>query len=262
MHTCPPTVPRTLLGNTGIEVSRHAIGTGTHGWSGNSDQTRRESGWLSGVLVRGYELGINYWDLADQYGSHGEARRALASLQRNELVLCTKTTSSGYGACRDDIQRFLRELSTDYLDIVLLHCLTADTWPQQYTGAMQALSEAKAAGWVRAAGISSHGIGALTVAAEHPWVDALLVRLNYSGDNMDGSPRDIVRLTHRALAAGKGVTAMKVLGCGSLAHDPRRAISWVFDTGQVHAVTIGPTEDEQMEQCASWVAAAHTAPPL
>lgn len=251
--------PRIHLGETGIEVSPYAIGTGTHGWAGNSDQTRRGSGWLADVLVRGHGLGVNYWDLADQYGSHGEARKALQSLPRDTLVISTKTTSSGRQQCADDVQRFLDELQTDYLDMVLLHCLSAASWPQRYAGAMEALSKAKSAEKVRAVGISSHGIGALTTAAEHPWVDVILARLNHSGDDMDGEPKEVLPQVLRALEAGKGVTAMKVLGCGSLSDDPRRAISWVFAHGQVHAVTIGPTKDGEMEQCASLVEELHTA---
>ena len=57
---------RVPLGRSGLEASPLAIGTGTHGWSGSSAQTRKGPGWLVRLLREGLELGIDFWDLADQ----------------------------------------------------------------------------------------------------------------------------------------------------------------------------------------------------
>ena len=68
---------RVKLGNTGIEMSRMAMGTGTNGFGGASNQTRQLG--IKGVadlLCAGFDEGINFWETADQYGSHphvGEA---------------------------------------------------------------------------------------------------------------------------------------------------------------------------------------------
>jgi hypothetical protein len=70
----------------------------------------------------------------------------------------------------------------------------------------------------------------------------ILVRLNRSRANMDGAPEEVLSLVRRAYAAGKGICAMKVLGCGELASDPERAIRYVLATGCVHVLTIGPAE--------------------
>lgn len=255
------TPPRIALGNTGLRVSPLCMGTGTHGWSGASDQTRRGDTWLPDLLVRAQDLGINFWDLADQYGSHAHARRALQQLEREDVVIITKTTSSERGACAADIDRFLEELGTEYVDIVLLHGLSSADWPSNYAGAMETLSDARSAGRVRAVGISCHGLGALGTAATHPWVDVILARLNYAGDNMDSAPEEAVPLVHRALDAGKGLIGMKVLGCGSLAEDLRTAISWVFASGQVHAITVGFARDGELEACAALVEEIHAPSP-
>jgi len=59
-----------MLGKTGIEVSRMAIGTGTNGYGGNSNQTRKLGiKGLSDLLKVAYEKGIIFWDSADQYGT-------------------------------------------------------------------------------------------------------------------------------------------------------------------------------------------------
>ncbi|RLD64612.1 MAG: aldo/keto reductase, partial [Bacteroidetes bacterium] len=56
------------LGNTGIKISRLAIGTGSNGWKGSSNQTRKLGlKGLSGLLNHAYDRGVYFWDSADQY---------------------------------------------------------------------------------------------------------------------------------------------------------------------------------------------------
>ena len=134
------------LGNTGIDVSRLCFGTGTSGWAGASNQTRLGMDAFVELLLYGYGKGILFWDLADQYGSHANAAKALKQVDRRSVVLTTKTTASSKSEAEADIDRFLRELGTDYLDIVLMHCLTSADWSKSKRGIMEALTAAKAAG--------------------------------------------------------------------------------------------------------------------
>jgi 1-deoxyxylulose-5-phosphate synthase len=246
-------VGRIALGSTGITVPRLAVGTGTRGWSGASDQTRKGNAWLAGMLAEAVPLGAGFWDLADEYGSHVAAARALRSVERDSVVIATKTTARHRGSCAAAVDRFLRELRTPRLDIVLLHAMSSGRWNRGYRGAMDALSEAKRAGTVGAVGVSLHSLDALATAVEEPWVDVLLVRLNYAGACMDGPPEQVLPLVHRACETGKGILAMKVLGCGELAADPARAIRFVMETGCVHAITVGPTEPGHLQQVAGIV---------
>jgi aryl-alcohol dehydrogenase-like predicted oxidoreductase len=236
------------LGNTGLHVSLLALGTGTNGWNHRSDQTRRGTGWLTQHLREGYERGVTFWDLADQYGSHRCAREALKHVERERLVIATKTTARDYTTCSSAIERFLEELGTSYLDIVLLHGQDASDWNVHCRGAMDALDEAKERGLVRAVGISSHRLDGIQTAAAEPWLDVMLVTLNYAGARM-GTPQDeVVPVLREAHARGKGIYAMKVLGCGRLASDPEKAIRYILDLGCVDAMTIGHTEDTQLSQ--------------
>jgi 1-deoxyxylulose-5-phosphate synthase len=246
-------VGRIALGNTGIIVPRLAVGTGTRGWSGASDQTRKGIAWLAGVLAEAVPLGAGFWDLADEYGSHAAAARALLSVDRDGVVIATKTTARHRGSCAAAVDRFLREIQTSRLDIVLLHAMSSGRWNRGYRGAMEALSEAKRAGKVGAVGVSLHSLDALATAVEEPWVDVLLVRLNYAGVCMDGPPERVLPLVRRARESGKGILAMKVLGCGELASDPARAIRFVMETGCVHAFTLGPTETGHLQEAAGIV---------
>ena len=64
------------------------------------------------------------------------------------------------------IDRFRKELDTDYIDILLLHCMVNSEWPDEYKRYMDAYSEAKEKGIVKRIGLSCHDYGALKVAAE------------------------------------------------------------------------------------------------
>ncbi len=234
------------FGQTGLKVSRLSTGTGTHGWNHRSEQTDLGIDGLANFLRAAYDLGINFWDSADQYGSHPHVAKALQDVPRNRVVITTKTTSRTAEEVTQDVERFLRELNTDILDIVLLHCMAKRDWPRQYRGAMEALSQAKEQGKVRAVGISCHNFDALCTAAETDWVEVVLARINFAGVNMDAEPSDVVPVIQRMYDSGKAVYGMKVLGCGELTQDVQKAIEYVFQLRAVHAITIGMKRRESL----------------
>jgi aryl-alcohol dehydrogenase-like predicted oxidoreductase len=242
---------RVPFGRTDLVVPRLAIGTGTHGWNHHSEQTALGLEGLSDLLVRGHRLGVSFWDAADQYGSHPHVALALRQVSRDEVVIATKTTSKRGRQVTKDVDRFLKELGTDVLDIVLLHGLSAWDWPRRYGGAMGALTKAKEAGKVRAVGFSCHGLGALRAAVQDDWSDVLLVRINHAGVNMDGTVSEVVPVLEDLYAAGKGLYAMKVAGCGRLAGDMRSALRYVLELGVVHSLSIGTSSQGQLTENAA-----------
>lgn len=234
------------FGQTGLRVSRLAFGTGTAGWGGRSEQTNLGVDKLASLLRLAYDHGVNFWDAADDYGSHPHVARALQGIPREGVVIATKTMSRDAAQVTRDVERFLRELGTDVLDILLLHFMTRADWPQRYAGAMEALSRAKEQGKVRAVGISCHGLGSLRAAAETPWAEVVLVRINPAGVNMDGSPAEVAPIVEGLYAAGKAVYGMKVLGCGQLAGQARAAMRYVLDLGAVHSLVIGTSRRQHL----------------
>lgn len=236
------------FGQTGLRVSRLAQGTGTHGWNHRSDQTDLGFDKLIDLFRMGYDHGINLWDSADMYGSHPHIAKALKGLPRDSVVINTKTTSKTFDEVTQDVDRFLTELETDVVDIVLLHCMGNHDWPQQREGAMEALSRAKEQGKVRAVGVSCHDFGAFCAAAESDWVEVVLARINYAGVNMDANPSDVVPVIQRMYDSGKAVYGMKVFGCGKLTQDVRKCMDYVFSLGTLYSVTIGMTSEEQLQE--------------
>jgi aryl-alcohol dehydrogenase-like predicted oxidoreductase len=254
-------IPVVDFGATGLRVSRLSIGTGTHGWGGRSDQTRLGLQGLANLLRQAYDCGITFWDAADGYGSHPHVAQALRSVPRDDIVIATKTSARSAEAVQRDVDRFLAELETDVLDIVLLHYLSRGNWPRQYRDAMDALAQAREQGKVRALGVSCHSLEALRAACESDWVQVVLARINHAGVNMDGTPDRTSEVLDQLYRAGKAVYGMKVLGCGSLTDDPRSAIEYVMGLGTVHAITIGMTTPRQVQQNAQLTAELATCYP-
>jgi len=239
---------RVKLGNTGIEMSRMAMGTGTNGYGGSSDQTRRLGiKGLSDMLRAGFDEGINFWETADQYGSHPHVGEALKKVKREEVVLLTKTNSRTYEDVKKDLDRFRKELGTDYMDIILLHAVTEPQWNQDFKGAMEALAEAKEEGIIRAHGVSCHSIAALEAAADEPWVDVDLARFNPGGARMDADVPTVQKVLTRMKANGKAIIAMKVYGCGQLLDRKDECLQFQTGTGIADAFTLGMESIEHLK---------------
>jgi aryl-alcohol dehydrogenase-like predicted oxidoreductase len=244
------------LGKTGIKTSRLAMGTGTYGFGGRSNQSRLGVKTLSELLLNGYDHGLRFFDAADAYGSHPHVAEALRHLPRDKVTVLTKTWSRDPKAARADLDRYRRELGTDYLDICLMHCVTEPDWTERYRGVMDVFSEAKQKGTIRAHGCSCHSIAALRAAANCPWVEVDLVRMNPIGAHMDADPDTVFAVLRQMRAAGKGIVGMKILAQGDLADRQSQALKYALGLGVLDAFTIGAEGKAQQEDLIRRIAAA------
>jgi aryl-alcohol dehydrogenase-like predicted oxidoreductase len=245
---------RVVLGGTGITVSRLAMGSGTHGSGGSSDQTRLGLTAFASVLVHGYDQGLNFFETADAYGAHPHVAQAIKQVGRQNVVVLTKTTAQTASGVEADLARFRSELGIDMIDIVLLHNKTSSSWVSQCEGAMTALDRAKQSGAIRAHGVSCHSIQALRLAAQTPWVDVDLARINPRGVIMDADPATVIGVLRQMKAAGKGVIGMKILGEGQLANDLDTNIGHAVGLDAIDAFTIGFTSNGQLDQVVQKIA--------
>jgi len=227
------------LGKTGIKTSRLAMGTGTHGFNHNSDQGRLGVQGLADLFWAGYDQGVTFIDTADAYGTHPHVREALKRIPREKVTLLTKSWNRQPDGMRADIDRFRKELNTDYIDIFLMHCLTDDDWTTKHRATMDVLSEAKQKGIIRAHGVSCHSIGALRAAAQSPWVEVDLARLNPIGHHMDADPETVKSVLWEMRAAGKGIIGMKILAQGDMGTRQSEAIAHALSSKVLDAFTIG-----------------------
>ena len=244
------------LGSTGIKTSRLAMGTGTVGSEHHSHQTALGVKGLSDLLLNGYDHGLRFFDSADSYGSHPHVAEALKHVQRDKVTVLTKTWARDPASARADLDRFRRELGTDYLDVCLMHCVTEADWTERYKGVMDVLSEAKQKGIIRTHGCSCHSIEALRAAAKSPWVEIDLARINPVGAYMDSDPATVIGVLKEMKSAGKAVVGMKILGQGTLRNRQDEAIKYALSLGILDAFTIGAESKTEQEDLIHRIAAA------
>jgi predicted aldo/keto reductase-like oxidoreductase len=248
---------RIELGPAKVLASRLAMGTGTNGVGGSSNQTKKLGvQGLADLFRAGYDQGLNFFDCADQYGTHPHAKLALQGLPREKVTVLSKTHASTAKEMRADLDRFRRELGTDYIDIVLLHCMLDDDWPQRKKGAMEVLAEAREKGIIRTHGTSCHTLGALKTAAKSPWVQVDLARINPAGVAMDADPQTVIGVLREMKAAGKGVIGMKILGAGKLRNKPDEALQFALSLDCVDCFTIGSESRAELEDLIKKIPAA------
>jgi 1-deoxyxylulose-5-phosphate synthase len=236
-----------VIGRTGIKTSRLAMGTGTVGSGHHSHQTALGIDGLSRLLLNGYDQGLRFFDAADSYGSHPHVAEALKHVPRDKVTVLTKTWARDAKTAREDLDRFRRELGTDYIDICLMHCLTEANWTEQYKGVMDVFSEAKQKGTIRAHGCSCHSIEALRAAAKSPWVEVDLVRINPIGSHMDADPATVINVIKEMRAAGKGIIGMKILGQGDMRNRQDEALKFALGLGLLDAFTIGAESKSEQQ---------------
>lgn len=261
-----PAPPVVSLGDTGIEMSRVGQGTGMHGGSRQSDHTRMGFEKLVALFRHDYERGVTFFDLADQYGSHVYFREALRSIPREKISILTKlqwrfdgdlaknSPAVKRAAAVAAVERFRQELSTDYLDIVLLHCLVDADWLDPFAPYMDVLSELKEKKQIRALGVSCHDLGAMKTAASCPWVDVVLARINPEGTRMDGTVPEVVEVLREMKRNGKSIIGMKIYGEGQLADQKEKCIRFAQELGLLDAMTVGAMTPEQMDETLRLVA--------
>jgi 1-deoxyxylulose-5-phosphate synthase len=207
---------RVRLGKSGLTVSLVGVGTGSVGWAHASNQTRLGQETFTRLMRHALDNGITFFDLADQYGSNPYFRKAMQGVPRDRYVIQTKTDSRDPQEARADIDRFLKELNTDYIDSLIIHCVTQGDWTKRYRGVMDVFEEAKRAGKIRAQGVTCHSLAALQAAAASDWVEIHQVRWNPRGSHMDADVQTLGELFRKMRGKGQGMIGMKVVGQGDI----------------------------------------------
>jgi predicted aldo/keto reductase-like oxidoreductase len=247
-------IDRVKLGRTGLTVPRLAMGTGSHGGNQSSDMTRMGvENWVK-VARYAQEKGLTFYDTADLYGSHQNVKAILKEVPREKATILSKIWTRpekwNTDAPSKTIDRFRTETGSEYFDIMLLHCMTNAKWQEDRKPYIEALSEAKQKGILKTVGVSCHSFEALKIAADDPWVDVILARINPNGLIMDASPEEVMAVLKKAHDSGKGIIGMKIFGEGQLSDLSQREKSLQYAIGSkvIDCMTIGMTTTEQIDE--------------
>lgn len=245
------------LGDTGLKVTRLAMGTGTNGVGGSSNQTRKLGVKGVGELLHmAYDNGVLFWDSADQYGSHPHLKEALKHVPREKVTILTKTHATTEKEMKADLDRFRKEIGTDYIDIVLLHVQTKPNWPEIKKPGMEVLARAREDGLIKAHGVSCHTLAALKAAADSDWVQVNLARFNPAGVAMDADVETVRGVLQKMKKRGAGIIGMKILGAGRLSNKVDECLQFALAQEFLDCFTIGQESAGQFQDLVKRIPAA------
>jgi aryl-alcohol dehydrogenase-like predicted oxidoreductase len=244
------------LGKTGIKTTLLGMGTGFSGYNRSSNITR--AGVAETLIRQAYEKGIRFFDCADSYGTHPFTAAALKGIPRDSYALGSKMWVGPGGIPESErpnadvvIDRFRKELKTDYLDLVQIHCMTDSKWTDKQKKQMDILENLKVKQIIRGHGVSVHSLEAMEACVDHPWIDVVHVRVNPYGDAMDKSdPAKVIPVIEKLHKAGKGVIGMKLIGNGNFKNDSEKidaSLKYVLGLGTVNMIIIGFELPEQID---------------
>jgi hypothetical protein len=247
------------LGNSGVKVTRLAFGTGTFG-----GRVQRELGQdeFTKLVRHAYDRGIRFFETADAYtGMPQMLATALKGIPRDSYRLMTKYRLRDVEDPKANIDRLVhKDLNTEYVDIMLLHCVRVPDWSQQYEKLRDALSEGKDKKVMMAHGASCHGLLPLRNFPGNKWLDVALMRMNHDGTRMDtmsqqdtndkGDVPEVFTHVQKIHAQGTGVLGMKLIGEGRFTTPEQRedAMRKVLKSGAVDAVTIGYKSTSEIDE--------------
>ena len=215
-------LPRRKLGTTGMQVSCLGLGTVKFGRNQEvkypADFELPSDREITALLEASREAGINLLDTAPAYGS-SEERLGRLLPDRDQWLLCTKVGEVFSGGrshfdfsarhVRESVEQSLRNLRTDYLDLVLIHSDGNDLDILENSGCLETLEQLRAKGLLRAIGMSSKTIEGGLRAIQ--LVDVLMLTYNRT----DTSQAPVI---DQAQKAGKGILIKKGLASGHAIH--------------------------------------------
>lgn len=248
-----------LLGRTGVKISRLGMGTGS-----NNGEVQRSLGQegFNRLVHYAYDQGITYIDTAQNYQTHEFVAKAIKGLPREKLFIQTKMPWDKPDVPAKPLEvldRYRKELDTDYVDSLLIHCATESTWPDDVKRMMDAFAEAQDKKLIRLKGVSCHGLPALRTATNVNWVDVHLARINPQGTHVDGAsgdwfePGDVPAAMKEIKAMhdkGHGIIGMKIIGNGEFTkpEDREKSIRYAMTCGFVDAVVIGFANTKEIDE--------------
>ena len=243
-----------------LKACRISCGTGMAGSGRQTNQTRLGKEKFEALLRYAYDQGIRQFDMADMYGTHPYVGRVLKGKARDQIQLVSKIWTRRGGLPERErpladvlVKRFLKELQTDYIDVLQIHCMTDPDWTKKERRQMDVMEKLKEKGLIRAHGVSIHSLPALEAAAKEPWVDVVHARINPFGYRTD-VPKDqvlekVVPVLKKIHAAGKGIIGMKLIGEGKFTPEQRKkTLKFVMDLGCVDALTVGFEKPEHIDE--------------
>lgn len=240
-------MPMRALGHTGLKVSILGLGGFHSGVMESEDYSTK-------LMHRAIELGINFFDNADCYQQGRTEERMGKALEglRQKVVLMSKVDQRDAKGARATLEKSLRSLRTDHLDVWQFHQVANMGEIETIFGpggALEAAEQAKKEGKIRFLGITAHYDPEILLAAIKRYAfDTVQMPINVVDPHFKSFRKTVV---DEAVKRNVGVIAMKTMGRGNITSfevaTPTEALRWVWSQ-PVSLAVVGNEWIEMLEQ--------------
>ncbi len=202
------------------------------------------------VIAYALKKGLRWIDTAQMYQSYRHVKKGieLSSVDRNELVISTKSAKKSYEEMKSALSEAMDQLGCNYIDLFLLHAVKSLDDFKEREGALTALIEAKKNRKIGLIGISTHSTECAKALSLDKRLDWYHLIFNKKGIGLTDSTleqqEEAVKLIKKR---GAKVFAMKPLGGGYLKGEAEESLKWVKNHPLIDAVALGMTSNEEID---------------
>jgi aryl-alcohol dehydrogenase-like predicted oxidoreductase len=194
-------IPHRRLGKTGANLSIIALG--------GMLVMDTEQSFANNIVAEAFDRGINYFDVAPEYGDAQQRLGPALEPYRKRSFLACKTLMRDKDGAAKELEDSLRKLRTDHVDLYQFHAVTKNEDVEKIfgpRGAMEAFQAARQAGKVRFLGFSAHSVENALAMLDHYNFDTILFPINFVLFSQANFGPQVVERAHEK---GMGILALK-----------------------------------------------------
>ncbi len=231
------------MSKSGLEVSELCFGTLIQG----TLQANLDPKEGAKSIHKALELGVNFIDTAQKYGSYPHVKEGLKGW-KGDVVVASKSFADTYDDMKEAVEEALREMNLERIGIFHMHLIKSKEEFQSREGALKCLIDMRKEGLVGAIGISAHSAEGVNATLDCDDIDVVFPIANMKGFGIvSGTWDDMLNAIKSAKAKGKDIYAMKPLGGGHFISDIPEAIKFLKELSLFDSISIGMKTPDEVE---------------
>ncbi|MDD2494852.1 MAG: aldo/keto reductase [Tissierellia bacterium] len=200
------------------------------------------------LLNYAYEKGINFFDTAELYDNYNILKKFIKDKDRDTLIIASKSYAYDKKTADYSINKALKELDTDYLDVFMLHEQDNGNNFIGHYEAVERFMKYKQDGIIKHFGISTHRVEAVKDSIKFNEIELVFPLLNMMGIGIqDGTISDMLEAVKIAKLNNKFILAMKIYGGGHLITNTKKAFDFVNNISEVDSIAVGMSTIEEID---------------
>ncbi|MDW7668062.1 MAG: aldo/keto reductase [Bacillota bacterium] len=200
------------------------------------------------LLNYAYDLGINFFDTAELYDNYSLIKNFLQDKDREKVFISTKSYSYNRETGKKSLEKALKEMDTDYVDIFMLHEQEGLSTFKGHYEAVRFFLECKDKGVIKKFGISTHFIKGVEEILDLEEIDIIHPIINIDGIGIaDGTRVQMEESIKKAKTYNKFILSMKPFGGGHLSSHPVESLKYVKSLDFIDSIAVGMRYKEEID---------------